>query len=102
MRSRPTQSLRPIHQQRRSFLPYYRPLPPQTSKQAGFLVAQGLVIVLLADLALATLHGTPTTVRSVCQSAGFWKDDPDGEFIRTHEKDGNRWARVKTPPSGGT
>jgi len=53
----------------------------------GYLVIQGLTIVLLADLAIATVQGEPTTVRSVCQSVGFWKDGP--EFTAVHGGDGN-------------
>lgn len=49
----------------------------------GYLVAQGLAIVLLADLGIAMLRDEPTTVRSVCQSAGFW-NDPD--FKKLHEE----------------
>lgn len=50
----------------------------------GYLVAQGLAIVLLADLAIAAVQNEPTTVRSVCQTAGFWKDTP--EFRQQHGK----------------
>ncbi|KAF2763857.1 hypothetical protein EJ03DRAFT_283263 [Teratosphaeria nubilosa] len=48
----------------------------------GYLVAQGLVIVLLADLGIATSTGNITTVRSVCQAAGFWKGPV--EFEKAH------------------
>jgi len=70
------------YQQRRTFLGLRRPPPPKTPMM-GYLVAQGLAVVLLADLGIAMLRGEPTTVRSVCQSAGFWKD-PD--FKRLHEE----------------
>ncbi|RMZ14450.1 hypothetical protein D0860_02120 [Hortaea werneckii] len=69
------------YQQRRTFLGLRRPPPPKTPMM-GCLVAQGLAVVLLADLGIAMLRGEPTTVRSVCQSAGFWKD-PD--FKKLHE-----------------
>ncbi|RMY92412.1 hypothetical protein D0861_02513 [Hortaea werneckii] len=69
-------------QQRRTFLGLRRPPPPKTPMM-GYLVAQGLAVVLLVDLGIAMLRGEPTTVRSVCQSAGFWKD-PD--FKRLHEE----------------
>jgi hypothetical protein len=42
----------------------------------GYLVLQGLGVVLLADLAFATLSNDRTTIRAVAQSAGFWKDPP--------------------------
>lgn len=47
------------------------------------LVGQGLAVVLLVDLGVAVIRGEPTTVRSVAQSAGYWKDH---EFRRLHEK----------------
>jgi len=43
---------------------------------AGYLVAQGLVVVLLIDLGIATAMNDKTTVRAVCQAAGWWKDSP--------------------------
>ncbi|KAK5128078.1 hypothetical protein LTR85_005195 [Meristemomyces frigidus] len=69
--------------QRRTFLGLRRPPPPKTPMM-GYLVAQGLAIVLLADLAFATLQNEPTTVRAVCQSAGFWQEQ---EFEKLHGKD---------------
>ncbi|EME45772.1 hypothetical protein DOTSEDRAFT_127546 [Dothistroma septosporum NZE10] len=50
----------------------------------GALVAQGLAVVLLADLGFATVTNQPTTVRSVAQSAGYWLDPP--EFDKAHGK----------------
>lgn len=70
------------HHRRRTFLGLRRPPPPKTPMM-GYLVAQGLAIVLLADLGIAMLRDEPTTVRSVCQSAGFW-NDPD--FKKLHEE----------------
>lgn len=40
----------------------------------GYLVAQGLAIVLIADFAIATLTNEPTTIRTVAQTAGFWTE----------------------------
>jgi len=40
----------------------------------GYLVLQGLGIVLLADWAIAVAWGQPTTIRSVCQTAGLLKE----------------------------
>ena len=50
----------------------------------GYLVAQGLAIVLLADYGIATVTNEMTTVRAVCQTAGLWKDTPPFEKIH-HE-----------------
>lgn len=50
--------------------------PPPKPAMAGYLVAQGLVVVLFIDLGIATAMGDKTTVRSVCQAAGLWKDLP--------------------------
>lgn len=72
------------YQQKRTFLGLRRPPPPKTPMM-GYLVAQGLAIVLLADLAFATVTNEPTTVRSVCQSAGFWQEQ---DFRKLHGKDG--------------
>lgn len=47
----------------------------------GYLVAQGLAIVLLADLAFATVTNEPTTVRAILQQAGLWKDAPAFENV---------------------
>ena len=84
---RPAMPRYPYHQ-RRTFLGLRRPPPPKTPMM-GYLVAQGLAVVLLADLGIAMLRDEPTTVRSVCQSAGFWKD-PD--FKKLHEE--NRKTRA--------
>ncbi|KAK5118359.1 hypothetical protein LTR62_002873 [Meristemomyces frigidus] len=47
------------------------PAPPP--QMMGYLVVQGLVVVLLGDLAIATIRNEPTTVRSVCEAAGIVK-----------------------------
>lgn len=52
----------------------------------GYLVAQGLAIVLLADLAIAVVRGEPTTIRTVCQTAGFWKDPPEFEKLHVESR----------------
>ncbi|EME84803.1 uncharacterized protein MYCFIDRAFT_195757 [Pseudocercospora fijiensis CIRAD86] len=70
----PAQRLYALHQ-RRTFLGLQR-TPAPSPKQMRLLVLQGLGVVLLADLAIATAQGEPTTVRSVAQSAGFWKQPP--------------------------
>ena len=38
----------------------------------AYLTAQGLAVVLLADLGFATLTGDVTVLRSVVQAAGYW------------------------------
>ena len=68
------------YQQKRTFLGLRRPPAPKTPMM-GYLVAQGLAIVLIADLAIAMVQNEPTTIRSVCQSAGFWRDQ---EFRSLH------------------
>ena len=70
---------------RRTFL-HLRRTPPPRPPMMGYLVAQGLGVVLLADYAIAVLRGEPTTVRSVCQQAGYWRD-PD--FTKLHPDGGN-------------
>lgn len=50
----------------------------------GWLVLQGLAVVLVADFAIATATGEVTTIRSVAQSAGLWKDE--ASFEKTHSQ----------------
>ena len=71
--------------QRRSFLGLRRPPPPKP-QMMGYLVAQGLAIVLLADLAIATVQGEPTTIRSIFQTAGYWKRAPTFETVH-HDRE---------------
>ena len=52
----------------------------------GYLVAQGLAVVLLVDLGFATVFGHSTIMRKIAQSAGVWKEDPPFE---THHKTEN-------------
>jgi hypothetical protein len=40
----------------------------------GYLVLQGLAVVLIGDFAFATLAGQKTVVREVAQAMGFWKE----------------------------
>lgn len=68
--------------QRRTFLGLQR-TPAPKPQMMGYLVLQGLAVVLLADLAIATVQNEPTTIRSVMQSAGLWRDPP--EFDKAHE-----------------
>lgn len=70
--------------QRRSFLGLQRPPAPKP-RIMGYLVAQGLAIVLLADWLVAVVQNEPTTIRSVFQSAGLWKDVP--AFRNLHDAD---------------
>ena len=75
-----------LGQQRRNFLGLQRPPPPKPGMM-GYLVAQGLAIVLLADLAFATVINEPTTIRSLCQTVGFWKEP--AAFEKIHHKNQN-------------
>ncbi|KAL9527646.1 hypothetical protein SMMN14_08696 [Sphaerulina musiva] len=68
-------------QQQRTFLGLQK-TPPPPPKTMAWLVLQGLAVVLVADLAIATATGEPTTIRSVAQSAGLWQDAPP--FKQTH------------------
>jgi hypothetical protein len=52
---------------------------------SAYLVVQGLAIVLLADLGLATVFNGKTTVRKVVESAGWWTDGPT--FENSHSKE---------------
>lgn len=61
--------------QRRTFLGLQQ-TPPPNPRVMGYLVAQGLAVVLLADVGIATLLNHQTVVRSIAQSAGFWKEGP--------------------------
>ena len=74
--------------QKKTFLGLQRPPAPKP-QMMGYLVAQGLAIVLLADLAIATVQNEPTTVRAVFQTAGLWKDPPPFEIVHHDgEKEG--------------
>jgi hypothetical protein len=50
----------------------------------GYLVAQGLAVVLLADLAFATVTNEHTTLRAICQTVGLWREPAKFEQIH-HE-----------------
>ena len=67
--------------QQRTFLGLQRPPPPKPHVM-GYLVLQGLAIVLLADLAIATVQNEPTTVRACLQQVGLWRGAP--AFERVH------------------
>lgn len=76
-------------QQRRTFLGLQRTPQPKPGMMA-YLVVQGLAIVLLGDLAFATIMNDKTIVRSVAQAGGVWLDPPP--FGEIHEKSGERVA----------
>lgn len=73
--------------QKRTFLGLQRP-PAPPSRTMGYLVLQGLAVVLLADFAIATVQNEPTTIRSVAQSAGLWLDPPPFEKIHNEKQEG--------------
>lgn len=64
--------------QRRTFLGLQQ-TPPPKPRVMGYLVMQGLAVVLIADLGFATVFNHPTVLRSVAQSAGIWKEGPSFE-----------------------
>ena len=72
--------------QRRSFLGLQQ-TPPPNPRMMGYLVAQGLGVVLLVDLGFAMAFGHSTIIRKIAQSAGVWKEDPPFE---THHNTENR------------
>ncbi len=69
-----------------TFLGLRRTPTPKPGVMA-YLVLQGLGIVLLIDLGIASVIQDKTTFRSICQAAGFWKDPPG--FDQTHSSDSN-------------
>jgi hypothetical protein len=64
--------------QRRTFLGLQQ-TPPPNPRMMGYLVAQGLAVVLLVDLGFASLLGHSTITRKIAQSAGVWKEEPPFE-----------------------
>jgi hypothetical protein len=64
------------------------PAPPPSTM--GYLVAQGLAIVLLGDYAIAMIRNEPSTLRTVCQAAGFWRDAPEFEDVHGGMRDVKR------------
>lgn len=71
-------SLRREMNQRRTFLGLQQ-TPPPNPRMMGYLVAQGLAVVLLVDLGFATVLGHSTITRKIAQSAGVWKEEPPFE-----------------------
>lgn len=74
------------YQQKRSFMGLQR-TPAPKPQVMGYLVAQGLAVVLLADFAIATVQNEPTTLRSVAQSAGLWTEGKPFEKAHSIEED---------------
>ena len=68
-------SLRRDMNQRRTFLGLQQ-TPPPNPRMMGYLVAQGLAVVLLVDLCFASVLGHQTITRKIAQSAGLWKEEP--------------------------
>lgn len=49
----------------------------------AYLTLQGLAIVLLVDFAIASVQNEKTTIRSVAETAGLWRDQP--AFSEVHD-----------------
>lgn len=64
--------------QRRTFLGLQQ-TPPPNPRVMGYLVFQGLAVVLMADLGFASLLGHPSVTRRIAQSTGIWKEEPSFE-----------------------
>jgi hypothetical protein len=64
--------------QRRTLLGLQR-TPPPGPQMMGYLVVQGFVVVLLADLGFATVLGHSSITGRIAQSAGIWKENPSFE-----------------------
>ena len=75
---KPSLSLRRDMNQRRTFLGLQQ-TPPPNPRMMGYLVAQGLAVVLLVDLSFAMALGHSTITRKIAQSAGVWKEEPPFE-----------------------
>ena len=80
-------SLRRDMNQRRTFLGLQQ-TPPPNPRMMGYLVAQGLAVVLLVDLAFASVLDHQTITRKIAQSAGLWKEEPPfNTHHNTHPED---------------
>lgn len=73
-----------LHHQHRTFLGLQR-TPAPKPHMMGYLVLQGLAVVLIGDFAFATLAGQKTIVREIAQSAGLWADPKAFEEVHTRE-----------------
>jgi hypothetical protein len=60
--------------QRRTFLGLQQ-TPSPKPRMMGYLVMQGLALVLLADYGFAKLLNHPPVMRKIAQSAGIWKEE---------------------------
>lgn len=65
-------------QQRRTFLGLQQ-TPPPKPRVMGFLVMQGLAVVLLVDYGFAMFLNHTTITRKIAQSAGIWREGPSFE-----------------------
>jgi hypothetical protein len=80
-------SLRREMNQRRTFLGLQQ-TPPPNPRMMGYLVAQGLAVVLFVDVSFATVLGHQTVVRKIAQSAGIWKEAPSFDTHHTNPSEG--------------
>jgi hypothetical protein len=80
-------SLRRGMNQRRTFLGLQQ-TPPPNPRMMGYLVAQGLAVVLFVDVSFATVLGHQTIVRKIAQSAGIWKEAPSFDIHHITSSEG--------------
>ncbi|KAM0693305.1 hypothetical protein Q7P36_006558 [Cladosporium allicinum] len=69
--------------QRRTFLGLQQ-TPPPNPRMMGYLVMQGLAVVLLADFGFAKLLNHPPIMVRIAQSAGIWKEECAFEHQHKH------------------
>jgi hypothetical protein len=50
----------------------------------GYLVMQGLAVVLLADFGFAKMLNHPPVMVKIAQSAGIWKEERSFEYQHKH------------------
>jgi hypothetical protein len=69
--------------QHRTFLGLQQ-TPPPNPRMMGYLVMQGLAVVLLADFGFAKMLNHPPVMVKIAQSAGIWKQEPPFEHQHKH------------------
>jgi hypothetical protein len=77
------QSFRHQGVQRRTFLGLQQ-TPPPNPRMMGYLVMQGLAVVLLADFGFAKLLNHSPVLVKIAQSAGVWEEECSFEHQHKH------------------